>query len=685
MFKYITKQLKRSIITNALFCILLTLSGTLLCISAGLWYSAHKALLDIDDTITTIAIPNRNAINRHVENITDESITDRENAVLQAENEIFRRIREEIYPSGLFQKDDRRFFNAFADNISPVPLFTTGVGAEPFFATHSGQELAAFIVTCEIININHELGYRADFYNGENNLYIKTVNEARFSVDEILLLNPLNQDPTYIRISFINNHDGSSPFEPGKKYAVYGSYQTRFAGTDLILPVPDIGITSVRIGEINSNDELNKILGISTNAWVFGYSLDDDYFPLDIVEHSYKSEFNPNDIWTGIITVDRPLDEIKSSPVWLPMEEAIKRAGISANSFHILTTNDPNSLPRFNQNRNLFDEGRTFTRKEIREGARVCLVSRQFAEINDLSVGDKLPLQMYNSVLGEIKVTYVVSESTLATGYFWIPSIFQEGLEISEPLEFEITGIYNTIRVDRSEYAVPINTIIIPDNSFGTLTGEPISLFDATLPAPILLNSMIIPNGKINESITAINNIAEGYGTFFRFYDQGYDSLRTILNNLRFGMTWILSLAAAAWLAVLIIFLMFYVTRKRKEAALLYAIGISRGKRFYWVFIQCLILVLISLGISIAVSLPIYGDILDIAAGVAKEFTESFRNLQLSDAADSGLRSTIPLNRSSFALIITIAGASVLTLTAAGLLSGRSVTFKALGEKRGDD
>jgi len=684
MFKYITKQLKRSIITNALFCILLTLSGTLLCISAGLWYSAYKALSDIDETITTIAIPNRNAINKHAVNITDVNTTDREEAIIQNENEIFRRIREEIYPSGLFQKDERRFFNAFAEDISPVPLYTSGVGAEPFFAAHSGQELAAFIVTCETITNNHYLS-GARFYSGESDYSVINVNQARFSVDDILLFNPDYIKPTYISISYIKNHDGTSPFEPGKQYAVFGSYQQGFAVADLVLPAPFIDVTSIRTGEVNSNDELNKILGINTNAWVFGYSLNDDVFPIEVVEYLYDKEFDRTEIWTGIINIDKPLDEIMSSPIWLPMEEAIDRAGISAKSFHILSTNDPNSLPRFNQNRNLFDEGRTFTRKEIREGARVCLVSRQFAEFNDLSVGDILPLQLYNSVLGETQVTYVVSESTFATGYFWIPSVFQEGLEISEPLEFEITGIYNTMRVDRSEYAVPINTIIIPDKSFETLTGEPISLFDATLPAPILLNSMIIPNGKINESIAAINNIAEGYGTFFRFYDQGYDSLRTILNNLRFGMTWILSLAAAAWLAVLIIFLMFYVTRKRKEAALLYAIGISRGKRFYWVFVQCLILVLISLGISTAVSLPIYGDILDIAAGVAQEFTESFRNLQLSDAADSGLRSTIPLNRSSLALIITIAGASVLTLTAAGLLSGRSVTFKALGEKRGDD
>jgi hypothetical protein len=101
--------------------------------------------------------------------------------------------------------------------------------------------------------------------------------------------------------------------------------------------------------------------------------------------------------------------------------------------------------------------------------------------------------------------------------------------------------------------------------------------------------------------------------------------------------------------------------------------------------VQCAILILAALGISIAASLPVYSDILDIAGGAAQEFTDSFRNLTLSVAADSGLRSRIPLDRSPFALIVTVAGASAITLVTAGILTTRAVTFKSLSEKRGDD
>ena len=159
MIKYVLRQLRRSAVTNALFCLLLTLAGTLLCISAGLWYSAHKALLDIDETITTIAVPDRFAIHRRAlgyvhENLLPEledDIYEFNAAVLNAEEEIRKTIRDEIYSSGVLELDHRRLFGAFAEGISPIPLSAIGFGIEPRIAFFSGQALAAFVVTCDFI------------------------------------------------------------------------------------------------------------------------------------------------------------------------------------------------------------------------------------------------------------------------------------------------------------------------------------------------------------------------------------------------------------------------------------------------------------------------------------------------------------------------------------------------------
>jgi len=697
MFKYILKQLRRSVVTNVLFCLLLTLAGTLLCLSAGLWYSAHKALLEIDETITTIAIPDRFAINKLAHELAEEELLqgpevniyadDEEteylefNPVLRIEQEILQTIREQIYLSELLHMDERRFFNAFAEGIEPLTLNTAGTGAEPFYAAHSGQSIAAFLVTCQMITSEYSLFY--DWNNDELITYMTTLYKARFSVDEILSLHPGHIEPMYIQIEFILNHDGSSPFERGKQYAVFGNYEvtTGMGMNTLVLQTPDVETAATVTGKIESADELYEIL---RNAWQYHY-FEDDLFPMDIKEIRYAREPTASDGWYSIVEVEGSMEETKTSARWVPMQEALELAKISSDSFQVVTTNDPNSLLRFNQNRNLFLEGRAFTSKEAKEGARVCLISGPFAENNGLSVGDILPLQLYNSVLGAMEVTYMVSDGIMDKGIFWIPSMYQAGLEISLTVEYTIIGIYNTLRFDRSEYAIPSNTVVIPNNSFGELFGEPVSKFDTSAPAPILVNGLIVPNGRIDETREIINNLVPGYGGLFRFYDQGYDSLKTTLANLRFGLTWILTLAAAGWIAVLLIFLMFYVTRKRKDAALLNALGVSQTGRFGWVFIQCTTLILVALGLSIAASLPVYGDILDIAAGAAQEFTDSFRNLTLSIAADSGLRSRIPLDRSPLALFVTVAGASAVTLIAAGVLTYRASAFKSLSQKGGDE
>ena len=696
MLKYIVKQIRRSAVTNVLFCLLLTLSGTLLCISAGLWYSAHKALLDIDETITTIAIPDRIAISRFAAQLMDSYYPDlnpeleedrnfQADTIREIELDIYSRIEEEVYTSGFLQMDKRRIFNAFAEGIKPLELKISGVGVEPFIAEHSGQALAIFVVTCERLMSEYAVHTEQTRIDGilQGTTTIEKVHEARFLVDEVLQLHPVYAAPTYMRIKFVLDHDGSPPFETGKQYVVAGKYERHFGIGGLTLETPDVETVGSVLGLLHSIDEYREFMNppFHENLRFLEFSA----FPIEIVEYLFAREPGGYDGIYSFLEVEGSLDDTMASSRWLPMKEVMESYRIAADSFQVITTNDPISLPRFNQTRNLFDEGRTFTPREVRDGMRVCLVSREFADHNELNIGDTLPLQLYNAVLGLMDVSYVVSDGIMGTDLFWIPSVYQRDLEISRAEEYTIVGIYNTVRTDRSEYAIPPNTVIIPNTSLGGLAGVPASDFDTSGHAPILLHSMIAPNGRIRETRETISSMIPGYGGLFRFYDQGYDSLVTTLGTLRFGMTWILALTAAGWLVVLFIFLMFYVARKRKEAALLYALGVSRAKRFIWVFSQCTVLILASLGISIAVSLPIYGDILDITAGIAQEFTDSFRNLTLSIAADSGLRSRIPLDRSPLALLITVAGVSLITLIAAAFLTKRSVAFRSMAEKGGDE
>ena len=62
LFRYILKHIKRSVFNSILFCLLLTLAGALLTLAAGLWYSVYKSEQDMEESVTTIAVVNVDAV-----------------------------------------------------------------------------------------------------------------------------------------------------------------------------------------------------------------------------------------------------------------------------------------------------------------------------------------------------------------------------------------------------------------------------------------------------------------------------------------------------------------------------------------------------------------------------------------------------------------------------------------------
>ena len=665
MIKYIIKHIRRGIISNILFCLLLGLAGALLCISAGLWFSSFYALRDLDDTITTIAMPDPFFIEQFAE---DNEIS---------RDEVLHYLRETVYGSGLFLQDDRRIFNAIADDIRPIPLRATGVGVEPSMIAYTAKPIAAFVVTCEKIDSNHHYVNYFDEETGENLSYINRVNFGAFYVDDVIFLNDAYTKPRYINITFNLNPDGSSPFELRKQYIVMGNYTPGggFTGgfSALALNFSDVPVQLVTTGTITTEDELFELF---SSAW---YSWMADLLPLDVNEIIYDQIVGPGGEEFGFFELTGSMEDAMASPEQAWMVQALEDAEISSHSFQVLTTNDPLSLLRLNQRRNLFEEGRTFTAQELRSGARVCLISRAFAEFNELEIGDTIPLELYAAVFGSSFTTFVPYEvADPITQRIWIPSMYQRDLEITQPIEYTIVGIMNIVPGDSSDHAISRNMVIIPEKSFEGTHGEPVSLLPVPDFIPLLEDGIIVPNGRIEATRDAINGLVPGYAGLLRFFDQGYGSVKTALDNLQFGLSWILGLAVAVWLAIAYLFSFFFTSRKRREAAVLNAVGVGKISRFFWVFIQSSIPIILSLGISLALTLPLYEYIIEAAVEITQEFTESFRDLTLSDAADSGIRRTVPLEASPISLILSAVTGIVILLVITGFMSARSVVFKTL-------
>ena len=673
MIKYIIKHIRRGIISNILFCLLLGLAGALLCISAGLWFSSFYALRDLDDAITTIAMPDFFQIERFAEETG------------LSRDEIIQPIRDEIYTSGYIKQDNRQIFNAIAEDISPIPLRATTMGMDSSMIAYTAQSFAMFVVSVEKLDSTQHIVHYWDEEIEEFVVYAWKVQNATFYVDEVLHLHESYVAPRYINVEFGLNPDGSTPFELREKYVVMGSFTGGggLAGGSRSILIDDLfkaPSSLVSTNQITTDVEIFDLFS-SWSQWAV------EYLPFDLMQTVYDQNIDTNSGEYGFfkLTGDADAHEELASPQRAHMMEALENIEISSRSFQVMTTNDPLSLLRLNQRRNLFEEGRTFTAGELRNGERVCLVSRAFAEHNELELGDTIPLQLYASVFGSFTDSYLTSETLTETTTFWVPSLYSRDLEITEPVEYTVVGIMNIVASDPSPHAIPRNLIIIPDNSFDGVEGEPVSRLPISDFVPLLNEGIVVPNGRIDETKAVIDRIVPGYGSLFRFYDQGYGSVSRGLNNLFFGLSWILGLAVAVWVSIAYLYSFFFTARKRKEAAVLNSIGASKAARFFWVFMQGMIPIILSLGISLALTLPLYEYIIEAAVEITQEFTESFRDLTLSDAADSGIRRNIPLEASENALILSGVTGAIILLVITGFMSAKTAVFKTLSSVKEDN
>jgi len=676
MIKYILKHISRGIVSNILFCLLLGLAGALLCISAGLWFSSYFAIRDLDDTITTIAMPDP----FHIERFTEENEI--------SFTEVIQTIRSDIYGSGSVKQDERRIYNAVAEGITPIPLRATGLGMEANIVAYSSQPFAAFVLTCEKLDTTHRFINAWDEETGEYIPYIQRIHFATFYIEDVLFLHEDYARPWYVTIEFSLNPDGSAPFELRKQYIAMGMYVPGggFAGgfSSLTLDVRDVPAEQNRAETVTTSEQLSLLFPRMDIRQIT------ERLPYEVREFVLQRNIDINNGEYGFIEIpgitDADVQEAMASPQQVWMREALEDADISSRSFQVLTTNDPLSMLRLNQRRNLFEEGRTFTAKELKDGEHVCLVSRAFAERNELTVGDVIPLEMYAAVIGTTSISYIPSEeASMTTHSIWMPSLYHHGLEITEPAEYTIVGIMNLMSSDPSNYAIPRNFVMIPGNSFDGVAGEPVSRLPVPDFVPLLDDGFIIPNGRVDETRAVIDSIAPGYGSLFRVYDQGYGSVKKALDNLQFGLSWILGLSFAVWLAIAYLFSFFFTARKRREAAVLNAAGMSRASRFLWIFVQSTIPVIFSLAISLAVTLPLYEYIIEAAAEITEAFTDSFRNLTLSDAADSGIRRRIPLGSSPAAMIYSAVAGTAVLLAVTGFMSAKAAVFETLSSGKGDD
>ena len=748
MLKYIIQQLKRSIVLNAAFCLLLALAGTLLSLGTGLLFTAVSSARQANDTFTTIALPDFAAIGEYSLNYARNSgITELEmwdGSVITPAHfhfydviaavraiEIRDNIRSNILGSGEFDMDARRVFGGYSSGITPHIIRPNFDSWASWPIAWSPNATAAFIAVAE--NVRHEYVLGRDF-NTESTHFHEVI-ITTFVVEETLLLHPtytafpvgtavLNVPVETFEIRLgAQRADGTPLIEEGKRYFVFGRGFHQLTGGLFDLPQlhpQGEGYINRRdfrelwwfdlepVSVFYSIDYIHPVFrapfqDIPEDEWSFtAYSRIFDYDPLE----DPFSEFRRNN--TGFRwLIELPDDPSAPIPDALQSEidEILAMGRKSVDTMIVMTTNRLDSFFRFNQRRARIVEGRAFTAEEIETGARVVLIN----ELTEgVEVGDIITLQLY-----EVTATEFAPIDSQA--YWNITQPYSPVSLVTEPMEFEVIGKFSTPSVDESEQAIPPNAIFIPDNSVAEFPfivpeltdtlqqslDEAGMSFDEWLNTNILrqemedmglpryisiLNTIIIPNGENQAFADAVNAILPDYSAFFRIYDQGFSTVGGAIDNLMRSGTLILILCGAGWIIALLVFCLFYILRKRKEAGLLYALGINKKHRFRWLFVQCIVIVVLSQVIAFGVSSALYERTVDFAI----EAAESAAPEQVADftdavIADDGEEIEFTICRDPYAIPIAAAGQLAILLLISGGMSASIVGKGVVSLRRGGD
>lgn len=431
---------------------------------------------------------------------------------------------------------------------------------------------------------------------------------------------PPENDTIELEASYsLHNSVGSFPFEVGKTYLVRGFYKDY----DVKEQVKTVFETETTEGHFEYfwervteepygvNAGPREIhLSLSTLSQPAFSRMDNKYlirvalpeFDIDVLTSDEFTVLSvPEDIsipYFAEYTGDwRDFLETEEGRVW--KETIIPLCEINHASAPIILSDNLGTMKTFHNGENYIYEGRMITEEEYLSGAKVCIVSADYASFNGYKVGDKISLDFYDA--GYQRKTAIKTgalSSTEMKAFSWFPLTENTRLGIKE--EYTIVGTYAGSTIPLDNYSFRPDVIFIPKNSLNG--AEQFEDKDE-----LLLNSVIIENGKEKEfEAYMAENGADGY---FKYYDQGYSAaVKSIAKISENAKTFFITAILVSIISTAVFCLVFYRATKNTVHSLR-LMGIKKKKVFLNIFSTVAVLGAISVVLSIALSALVFNNV----------------------------------------------------------------------------
>ncbi|HPJ77079.1 MAG TPA: hypothetical protein PLS36_09600, partial [Clostridia bacterium] len=341
--------------------------------------------------------------------------------------------------------DKREYLMGYSPDITSIGSLADNEGLYPY----------AYSV---VIGVCESVGY---YLNSANYSAIIRIDKDDLNILPYFVDNSNNRDAEYIDIrgKYLTN-DLEFPFKVGEKYIIhtyiggYDNSKKRWIGH---LDYKNTDYTEY--SEYYDLSEEEKTEHPEYNRDFVQRILDDSMLSCHILSTDAKSFLDSgNERWNEIVNNCR----------------------ITKSSVEILLTDDMYSIYTFNTGDVFILRGRAIRKDEYEQGAKVCVVNSSFLYANNLKIGDKIKLSVYESdfsidtkSIGTPPAGVVFGEND--TEDFFAP-LGYEGQDFITEVEYEIVGMYrNSGPGERGELLLSSNVLIVPSKSIeGDFNTKPV-------------------------------------------------------------------------------------------------------------------------------------------------------------------------------------------------------------------
>ncbi len=261
-----------------------------------------------------------------------------------------------------------------------------------------------------------------------------------------------------------------------------------------------------------------------------------------------------------VVTLDGSLDEALTGENGEWLKSRIRDCEISNRSVTVIGTERLNGILLFNQGDLYITQGRDFTAQEYAQNVPVCIMSEKLAQMNNISIGSTLDVQLYQTYWSGVSDEPV-----------WQRETFDGTLHTLEaPREYTVVGLFNTPAWDFKNETTTLspNTIIIP---------SPETEIQRYVSGHLLINTgILIDNGHAEEFLAEMEELEPGSSEYFVIYDQGYSEVAPTIEAFTKNARYVAMGCAAVFMLAAGVFLAFAAAKNRHDLGVMRSLGATK-------------------------------------------------------------------------------------------------------------